>query len=76
VSKAEQYRERAKEAEELAARARDVEAKRIYLEIAERWRRAAELENQGSNPFITPPEPHPQPEQQPQQKIKREDGDS
>ena len=48
MTRAEECRRRAKEAEELAAKARDPEATNTYLKVAEQWRLMAEqLEAQG-----------------------------
>jgi hypothetical protein len=48
MTRAEDCRRRAKEAEELAAKARDPVAKSTYLKVAEQWRLMAEqLEAQG-----------------------------
>jgi hypothetical protein len=73
TTRAEKLRARAKEAEDLAARTRDIETKRTYLEIADNWRRAAELEER-AEPWTRPPETHQQRQQQ-QQKTKRKEGD-
>jgi len=42
MSRAEQYSERAKEAEELSKQAKDIVAKRTYEDIARQWREMAE----------------------------------
>jgi hypothetical protein len=72
TNRPENYRECVKLAEDLAARAHDPEVKRVYLETADRWRRAADTEERSDPPT---PEIHRQQQQQPDQKAKREGGD-
>jgi hypothetical protein len=42
MTKAEEYREKAKEADEAAESCRDYEAKQVYRDVAQNWRNMAE----------------------------------